>query len=624
MNSNRQWAHAFSFALLLSACGLQVPTSLPLNDQGGLYRSTAEFLDPVDGAWTGRLILPKPEERRPDGGVWFEVYTQPGGQSGRFVGQRLWLAWETDELGTAFTRRTTIDIDFSKDPKHVAKARESGDWLPERVNGWKNVSALETLAGTRARTEPVGGIETSDSVEVYIPSARLAGATLYTASEPVQVVGREAALVKFVGPARDGTIEVQHYDLAQRRFAGPTEVVTFQKPTLRPPGSMPRSSFVNIEKKALNEWGWYVFGEHLQGKFHIRAIEPRRLSMVQPEQTIAGREASKQFLQNENFAYRDEASKGTHSITLLHPEGEPPRWTTDWQRGDRALVVHAFGAIGGQFADKPAGTLPVLGEVYTGHFSFGVAKVYTDPFTASPRFDIEYKQVYAHGPDGVLSGSSKWHAYMGDLQRGWAFVRPVADLLIRQPALSTRITFPNGKGFHPLDALARELEIMSARYRSGDGTGVSPVTPATSCVQDSNQGVYVAVRQLEKYIKDNPDIAAWGEEHATVPVQQRFTELLQIAKLLEANLMPDSRLRTDWPHSLEQLAIHRDVMEDPEVYLNALINRRIVLPRWAFDNTALSFLDTRRASLWLIHTRQIGGDIDGIFPIAPGFRPVPN
>ena len=48
-----------------------------------------------------------------------------------------------------------------------------------------------------------------------------------------------------------------------------------------------------------------------------------------------------------------------------------------------------------------------------------------------------------------------------------------------------------------------------ARYRVGDGTGASLVDVARSCVQDSNQALYVALQQIEDEIEANPDIQTW-------------------------------------------------------------------------------------------------------------------
>ncbi len=42
-------------------------------------------------------------------------------------------------------------------------------------------------------------------------------------------------------------------------------------------------------------------------------------------------------------------------------------------------------------------------NLVTGHFAFGFAEVVKDRFTGEPRWDIEYKQVYGHNREEVVS-----------------------------------------------------------------------------------------------------------------------------------------------------------------------------------------------------------------------------
>jgi predicted Abi (CAAX) family protease len=75
-----------------------------------------------------------------------------------------------------------------------------------------------------------------------------------------------------------------------------------------------------------------------------------------------------------------------------------------WAIGDHALLIHAFGGIGG-----PGGE-PTPGFTVTGHFAFGEAEVIADPFGGEPRFDLRYHQIYANNPDGIVAGSQEWSA----------------------------------------------------------------------------------------------------------------------------------------------------------------------------------------------------------------------
>jgi len=83
--------------------------------------------------------------------------------------------------------------------------------------------------------------------------------------------------------------------------------------------------------------------------------------------------------------------------------------------------------------------------------------------------------------------------YSGNLQRGWQGTRPFSDVVVNIPALNHTYRFGDFT-LSPLEELQRELRVMMARYRTGDGTGASIVTPAQSCVQDSNQALFTALR----------------------------------------------------------------------------------------------------------------------------------
>ncbi|NJO21472.1 MAG: hypothetical protein HC838_17480, partial [Spirulinaceae cyanobacterium RM2_2_10] len=52
-----------------------------------------------------------------------------------------------------------------------------------------------------------------------------------------------------------------------------------------------------------------------------------------------------------------------------------------------------------------------------------------DPFTHERQWQLEYWQIYAHNPNGIIAGRSAWSEYMGNLQRGWLGSRPVSDVV---------------------------------------------------------------------------------------------------------------------------------------------------------------------------------------------------
>jgi predicted Abi (CAAX) family protease len=82
---------------------------------------------------------------------------------------------------------------------------------------------------------------------------------------------------------------------------------------------------------------------------------------------------------------------------------------------------------------------------------------------------------------------------MGDCQYGCLKLRPVRDVVLKLDAF-THCYDIDGVTFHPLERLLHQLQIMMARYRTGDGTGITYVGPANNCAQDSNQSLYAALQ----------------------------------------------------------------------------------------------------------------------------------
>ncbi len=54
----------------------------------------------------------------------------------------------------------------------------------------------------------------------------------------------------------------------------------------------------------------------------------------------------------------------------------------------------------------------------------------------------------------------------------------------------------DGIKLSPIAELSRQLDIMTARYRIGDGTGAAVVSSATSCVQDANQALFLTIMYI--------------------------------------------------------------------------------------------------------------------------------
>lgn len=571
------------------------------------YVGIGEFLEPDKGAWTGRLILPT--ERKPDGGVWFEVYSAPKGTTA--PSGKIWLTFDkSDAWVNEYLNRTVKGINFSVAAERVAKARAAGIILPERLNGWANVSPLETLAGSRPthHAELVNGTKTFDSVEVLVRNSFLKDGVLHTRSEPVQIVGRQVALVKFLGPAGDGKYKVKHYKAANSadEFAGQDESVKLVPTTQSGGGKPAMTSFSGIESSMLNGKGWYIFGERVGNIFHVRALEPRQLMSISPANLVADGE---DYIRKKNFQNEKER-KGTGSTAVVSSSGKK-----SLSIGDRGLVMHVFGGMGGKGGDQMP-VLPISKRMLnTGHFAFGIGKVQKDPFTGQGKLDIEYKQVYAHNNNGIISGSSKWHNYSGSLERGWMYNRPISDVFFHHPAISYPFRLANGSVFDPLDSLSRELEVMMARFRTGDGSGIAEVTATNSCVQDSNQALFIAVMKALDWIKSKEMPAS-----ANSTDKQRIERLEGIMDGYRKGIVKLAGFRDDWREALKakDISINKQFPGGLEALWRAIETGKLLVPRWAYDDIAV-LLYKHGSTAWFVRTSQVGGTNPDIYPLAPGF-----
>jgi predicted Abi (CAAX) family protease len=253
----------------------------------------------------------------------------------------------------------------------------------------------------------------------------------------------------------------------------------------------------------------------------------------------------------------------------------------------------------------------------TGHFAYGLATVVQDDFTRELQWDINYNQVYAHNPDGIVAGKQDWATYMGNLQRGWLGTRPVADLLITYPPVTEDYDF-GGIKISPLTELQQQLYLFAARYRTGDGTGGASVDPGKSCVQDANQALYITIQRLTDRIRSQPQIQAWLTAHPQDSQTQRFRQLQALATELQQNLTPLGIVRSDWQQNAAKLVgINQNsafnVSNNP---LIGLVSWRTMLPRGAQDGMGKMF-SRLGAGMWFLNTYQVGGVNPDIVPIAP-------
>jgi predicted Abi (CAAX) family protease len=381
----------------------------------------------------------------------------------------------------------------------------------------------------------------------------------------------------------------------------------------------------------LNDAGWYIFGEKKDGVFEIGGLEPRHITALVPTNSVVDQQNGLDFVRNGIFS---KAKYGRWNITSVDTndvlgfipsqeeksnfEGDP-RVLSLWGGNEVSLLIHAFGWRGG-----PNGSPPQPMGVTTGHFAFGFAKTVRDRITGNPRFLIEYKQVYAHNPEKIVSGSHMYHSYMGNTSRGWMYTLPVSDVIIRTPLLYTEYNF-GGRRFSPMEGFSRELEKMTARYRTGPGNGASVVNTAMSCVQDSSAALYAALTKFQRNIVANPEIEKWLENNPDSleakfmgkPDQTGTYSLPSLIESVRSEILPHFKTPQSWEENADDLALSRkDISAIGNVF--AFFNQSTtVLPRKAHDVLLDLLVRKYRARLWVIRSDGIGGQLPGLEPRPP-------
>ncbi len=560
--------------------------------------------------WMGRLILPKLSERRQVRGVWFEVHHAPCGYES-LVGQTVMLRWADLPKVKELVRAVTRDVHFSVDAEY--SSRYGGTIHPERLNHWQKVEPLESLAGSHPTDDLI--VMLAGEVEFEQSGARSDVSTdrpiLRIAHQPVEITGRYYALVQFIAPIPDtDRFQVKHFNSTSRQFDGAREIVRMPHVVADRNGCFP-STTRNLEQISLNETGWYIYGaKDADGHFVVQALAPRSLFRLQPDRVVFGSKASYRYIRRESWA-NAAAQKGKISSVLCVGKRNKEQIQAaidDWQEGDRALLLHVYGGIGGN-KKEPAAASPI----FFGHFAYGLATVIRDPLSDELRFEIQYYQVYTHNTDGLTAGTIHWSRYMGDRQFGWVSTRPVCDILIKFEPFTGDFDI-NGTRRSALNNMLSQLEAMTARYRIGDGTGATYVGPANNCSQDANQALFASIRSLSEAIATNkPLLQTWlADNPSQAP---RYQQLLEVKEKLYRKLQPLGTPRRDWEANEFNLGT---TLED-EPLRNLWIGLgswRTLLPRKASDTIVRVFLD-RGASVWVLRTNQVGGHDPDIEPIAP-------
>jgi predicted Abi (CAAX) family protease len=611
------------------------PTNLPVTlvvstvneDVGGSIASNIQNVNyRPNGEWIGRLILPSQEEVKKSAltdWVWVEIKHAPV-INRELIDQRVRLRWQPQSpmrqeryITQADVRQITTDIKFTAGT--IASQRQ-GNIHPQRLNNRSAVGALQSLAGARSEDDVLVRLSgVNITAENGSPSP-----ILTIDREPIQITGTLTGLVKIIGtdnshkpacnhsqPCLNEYFRVQHYTVNSQGFDGQIEAIRIPQMPAKKSGLLP-STIRDLARSPAGSQGWYIYGERdLQGLFTVAAIQPRSLFSLTPQREIVDVDEKLDYLNRQHW---QNISQNQGKLSQVKFVGSSVHNEYHYQEklGNRALAIHLFGGIGGENGD-----IPGVWQTVTGHFAYGMATVIRSEFTRELEWKVEYNQVYAHNPDGIISGKQDWATYMGHLQRGWLATRPVADLLISYPPVTEDYNF-GGIKLSPLTALQRQLTIFAARYRTGDGTGNASVTPATSCVQDANQALYVTIRQLNTQVRSQPQIQAWLDAHPQHPQTLRFRELQSLGAELENTLAPLGIVRQDWQQNAAKLAgIQSDLgfvsSSNPIV---GLVSWKTMLPRGAQDGIAKIF-NRRGATIWFLNTNQVGGINPNIFSIAP-------
>jgi predicted Abi (CAAX) family protease len=308
-------------------------------------------------------------------------------------------------------------------------------------------------------------------------------------------------------------------------------------------------------------------------------------------------------------AWQQLLAGSTSSVLISGRRAKPAELLAEWQAGDRVLVLHVFGGIGGEQQEDA-----LLFGRSLGHFAYGIADLEIEPLAAELSVAVQYRQVYAHNREGLISGAHDRWRYLGDRQWGWLGLRPVADILVRFPPFTCPYRIGDQER-SPLDGFEAQLAAMMARYRLGDGTGATFVGPANNCSQDSNQALFAALRQLQTEIAavDPEVLRQWQRRH---PDQaQRLQALGRFERELRQVLLPFGGLREDWR---QQEYVLGSSLEDRPLnnLVRGLGSWRTLLPRLASDTVLRVFLH-HGASALVIRSNQVGGDHASIAPLAP-------
>lgn len=591
---------------------------------GFIGNAYAKAVVPIS-PWVGRLILPAPEEvtakARENEAVWavdsvkFEVLQS---ENPALIGKTIWLSW-ADVFKNGRNLRELVSYHMSKPVKAEAKiladmsqepgksfgSYGEGDIAPLRLHQWsqkgsnKIVGPLTSIAGYHYEDDMIVSFESSDLIQMDDEVFHLAG-------WPTAVSGSQTALVRFIeSDEASNTYEVEVFNSNTGEFERNAELteIEFSAARINSDGS-PSFNTAKLFDPKLNETGYYIYGDFDQSdSFIVKALEPlvltRPASELPPatekeilEGVWEGMDWTPPIFRRSREAWKRKfiKRKGDAIVQKIGPK--------NLTIGDKGMAVHIFGGVGGENGD---------GQVLfrSGHASFGSFEVTKHPASGLPWIKLKYHQVYGNGAQAIPPVTSMYHYYAGSIRFGWAFHRPMSDVLVHSDFFEHSIELKNGGFITPLDGLVDALEEMMHGYRIGFGKLVSIVNPVTSCVQDSALALVLATERFKKYAK----------------YPKEMKDLVEFVEAIRARSYTGIAKRSDWVDYInEGLRAPSTGWRIPATILTTPIT---LTPRFAFD-MIVRLLKSRANAGQQIFTNQIVTDLDEYYRNNEHFGVEPN
>ena len=610
--------------------------------------------------WGGQLLLPALAHRS-EGSVYLKVAQSPDAHKA-LIGHIVKITWPKHS-GSANKYRPTVNFDA----KELAEAKKAGNIVPEVLSGWSSVSPLESLAAARCsgvffeaaahagKAVSLCDYQPLDRIYVRLSNARFSDNQLVLSEDPIVVAGTHLTLIKQIQRTgrseANGRFAVYRASVFSAGKFNDNDNDKIEFLVEEKFGSRPNFTFNNINSSPAGSQGWFLHGELdsgvVEGKrvFVAKAIEPRALlNTAGAFEIIENKNAGQQFIQyQENLAEKNEylaknaitrskfesLENNFRRVRILPQAGSsvlssqsPIKKTnysapnTPFKAGEKGLIVHLFHWISDSAGKKDVGPLGLV----TGHYSYGFYDVVRESLTGELQFEVVYQQVYGQGPDAVISSRVSRTEYMGNFRRGWSNSIASSDVFVRTPWLNQAVDGPAGAlnaAYTPYNILNDSLSLMTQAYRTGSGDGISSVTPWASCVQDSSQALFIALRQAEKIVASTR-----GANFCSNP---DFKGLCNLVSALKKNfdageIFENAPVRGDWLNNALDMQIKRSSNMVENGYA-ALASYKTALPRHAF-NLFVSTMLEQGMEIMLMDNVQIGGQWTAS-QRASTFTPVP-